>query len=50
MSFLQEAVGSWPVSKLEAEHVPQPAVQVSESRHRLAPREGLHKEASAGEL
>lgn len=45
----QEAAGPRPVVVLQAEHVPQPDLQVPEGRHRAAARQSLRQAAAAGQ-
>lgn len=46
---LQEAAGPWTVVVLQTEHVPQPAVQISEGRHRAAAGQSLREASAAGQ-
>lgn len=48
-SSLQEVAGPRAVVVLQAEHVPQPAVQVSEGRHHAAAGQSLREAAAAGQ-
>lgn len=48
-SSVQEADGPRADDVLQAEHVPQPAVQVADGRHRAAARQGLREAAAAGQ-
>lgn len=46
---VQEAAGPRAVVVLQTEHVPQPAVQISEGRHRAAAGQSLREAAAAGQ-
>ncbi len=48
-SSLQEVAGPRAVVVLQTQHVPQPAVQISEGRHRAAARQSLREAAAAGQ-